>query len=76
VGNKVMSERLRGVRRAAEPSSNAAAQSHVKRRCAWGGGGVEIKWMVVVCKSYLGEVEMLEGAALVVPALISLHPRH
>ena len=35
-----------------------------------------MRWMMVGCKSYLGEVEMLEGAALVVPALISLHARH
>ena len=36
---------------------------------------VDQRWRVVVCKSYLGEVELLEGGALVVPAFIAFHAR-
>lgn len=72
-----VSECVQNVRKAAVGCAPAATE----RDAGWvqrlrASRGVNMRWRAVACKSYLGEVELVEGAALVVPAFISFHTRH
>jgi hypothetical protein len=69
VGDKVMNERGEKDGKAAGCGSSTAAQVDA-------GRVRHERWRAVVCKSYLGEVELLGGALVVPAAFISFHPRH